>query len=377
MRNGLVTAAFCTAIAVTYSGQAADHGPVYTDPAAADADFAFQGEYLGWQRSQPSPRSSEPYGLQVVALGEGRFAAVKYPGGLPGRGWYRGSRYRLSGERVADLVMLHGDVYDILLERGRATIVTRDGNTAGELIAVRRVSPTMGWPPPPDAVVLFDGREPRHLKGARVSEAGWLEVGTETAAAYRNFRLHAEFLLPYMPAARGQARGNSGLYLQSRYEVQVLDSFGLEGLDNECGGLYKSRAPDVNMCLPPLQWQTYDIDFREPQFDAAGRKTAAARISVWHNGVAIHREVAIPNKTGGGQPEGPAELPIKFQDHGNPVRFRNVWLIETTGSEPWDWPPLPSAPPPLALSRELAGNHPADRGDSARVSGRLVGFPGR
>jgi hypothetical protein len=327
-----------------------DQNPLYTDPAEADADFAFQGEYAGWQRSQPSHRSSEPVGLQVVARGDGRFDAVKYTGGLPGRNWFGDSKYRLSGERIDSFVELRGELYDIILEEdGAATVYARDGRVAGELERVRRISPTLGLIPPPDAVVLFGTGESGRLKNPKLTEDGLLLPGTETAEPYRDFRLHAEFRLPYKPFANEQSRGNSGVYLQGRYEVQILDSFGLDGLNNECGALYKLRAPDVNMCLPPLEWQTYDIDFRAARFDGA-TKTRDARITVWHNGVPVHADVAIPNKTGAGKPEGPEPLPILLQDHGNPVVFRNLWLIETGNDSYGLWRPFPpDRLPPLPL----------------------------
>ncbi len=141
--------------------------------------------------------------------------------------------------------------------------------------------------------------------------------------------MHLEFKLPYMPAARGQARGNSGCYLQGRYEVQILDSFGLEGKNNECGGIYEIKDPDVNMCLPPLAWQTYDIDYTAARYDASGGKTANARITVSHNGVVIHDNVELPRATRAAPvKEGPEPGPIYLQDHGNPVRFRNIWVVE-------------------------------------------------
>ena len=128
-------------------------------------------------------------------------------------------------------------------------------------------------------------------------------AGPLTAEPVGDFRLHIEFRLPYKPHARGQNRGNSGVYIQERYEVQVLDSFGLEGVANECGGLYRQRPPDVNMCLPPLAWQTYDIWF----------------------------QAALPSQTRAGKNDEPLPLPIRLQDHGNPVVYRNIWLIEGDG----------------------------------------------
>ena len=130
-----------------------------------------------------------------------------------------------------------------------------------------------------------------------------------------------------MPSAAGQGRGNSGVYVQRRYEVQVLDSFGLDGVENECGALYRQKAPDVNMCLPPLSWQTYDIWFTAARFDAEGNKIANARITLLHNGVPVQNDYEITGKTGAGKPEGPEPFPILLQNHGNPVQYRNIWLV--------------------------------------------------
>lgn len=151
-----------------------------------------------------------------------------------------------------------------------------------------------------------------------------------TKDRFRDFKLHIEFRTPFMPAARGQGRGNSGVYLQGRYEIQVLDSYGLEGRDNECGGIYQVGAPMVNMALPPLQWQTYDITFRAPRFDASGNKTENAVVTVIHNGVTIHDRRKLPGPTGGAMDGNESEPGgIYLQDHGNPVQFRNIWLVET------------------------------------------------
>jgi hypothetical protein len=118
------------------------------------------------------------------------------------------------------------------------------------------------------------------------------------------------------------------MYVHGRYEVQILDSFGLEGKDNECGGIYQIAEPDVNMCFPPLAWQTYDADFQAARYDDQGNKTANARLTVRHNGVVIHDDLELPRATPGRYGEGPEPGPLFLQDHGNPVVFRNIWIVE-------------------------------------------------
>ena len=238
-----------------------------------------------------------------------------------------------------------GVVLGASLWAGRVDGDTLTGTVAGKdkgtftLKRTVRTSPTLGQKPPADAVVLFDGRnfdawKPLDPNLAAVKwklvEDGAAQVNGGDIITREKFgaqQLHVEFRLPYMPEARGQGRANSGVYLVGRYEVQVLDSYGLEGEDNECGGIYQIARPKANLCLPPLQWQTYDITFHPAVADAVGKKTQNARITVVHNGVVIHDNLELPRITGGAvddrewQPEG-----LKLQDHGNPVQFRNIWV---------------------------------------------------
>lgn len=265
--------------------------------AKEDPDFAIQGEYVGAERA-----------MQVVAAGDGEFDVVIYEGGLPGAG-----------------------------ARGEPRRIESDIDSIGQLIdsmgmlRTERSSPTMNQAPPNDAVVLFDGTLgslQQHWVDAKLSADGLLEPGTSTKQSFRDYRLHLEFRTPYAPEARGQARGNSGVYHLSRYETQILDSFGLTGLDNETGAIYTISAPLINSCFPPLRWQTYDVDFTAPRFNETGEKTTSARMTVRLNGITVQNDVEVPHFTRAATfsddaPQGP----LMLQDHGDPVRFRNIWLV--------------------------------------------------
>jgi hypothetical protein len=147
----------------------------------------------------------------------------------------------------------------------------------------------------------------------------------QTRQGYESCTLHVEFAVDENNQ-EGQANGNSGVYLQGSYEVQILNSFGQEPADNIAGGIYRVKAPDINIAYPPYEWQTYDIEFVAPTWED-GKKTTNAKVSVWHNGVRIHKDVEIPGMTGSGQPETPGPKGIYLQDHGNLIRFRNIWIV--------------------------------------------------
>lgn len=288
--------------------------PTFTTEEAAGAPFKFQGEYAG-----------EKLGANVIAYPD-RYRVVFFNGGLPGAGWDLGPKIEADGKEENGVIKF-SDPCPAVLAYGVLKGKTGAG-VAYELKRIVRTSPTADAKPPAGAIVLFDGKSADEWNGGKLDERKLLNCGVTSKKAFKDFSMHIEFILPFKPGGTGQGRGNSGVYLQNRYEVQVLDSFGLKGVDNECGGLYKIASPKQNMCFPPLQWQTYDIDFTAAKFDASGAKTANAKVSVKHNGVVIHEGQELPKQTGGGKPETPEAGPIQLQNHGNPVFFRNIWVVE-------------------------------------------------
>ncbi|MEZ6016747.1 MAG: sulfatase-like hydrolase/transferase [Planctomycetota bacterium] len=162
--------------------------------------------------------------------------------------------------------------------------------------------------------------------GVLTASPGWDSV--VTPAPYQDFRMHLEFNVNAAANEDREANGNSGVYIQQRYELQILDSFGVTSARYEawdCGSLYRLKKPDRLACKPAGEWQSFDIVFRAARFDGA-QKLEPARITVLQNQTLIHDNVELPRKTGAGQPEGPDARPIKLQGHHNQVRFRNVWI---------------------------------------------------
>lgn len=303
---------------------------VSADPTKVDDDFPLQGEYAGLILPDDGRSIYRQAALQVVALGNGEFAGTYYDYGLPGAGWDRQTPAKLTGKREGQKLVLNGDEITAIISDRHVDLTSSSGNLLGRFPKKHRKSPTLGQRPPANAIVLFDGTSVEHFKNGKMTEDGLLKEGTEISSEYKDFQLHLEFRLPYMPNSRGQKRGNSGVYLQSRYEVQILDSFGLEGVFNECGALYRYHPPMVNMCLPPLQWQTYDITFLSARFDSSGNKISNTRLTVRHNGVLVHNNRNVERKTGAGKKESPETFPTKLQNHNDPVRFRNIWLVDLT-----------------------------------------------
>ena len=294
--------------------------PAVTDLAQVDAQYAYVGEYT-------ADTPSGPVGVRIsTQAGDQPMFAKIYKGGLPGLGWKTDKPELATGALDSQGLTLRGTEGSARQVRSSSDrIVLVEAN--GQEIALKKISRhgvTLGKPAPAGAKVLFNGSDTSAWKNAKVTDDGLLRMGCETVDPLVGGHLHVEFRTPYMPTSVGQKRGNSGIYLQKRYEVQVLESFALEGIENECGAIYRQRRPDLNMALPPLVWQSYDI-FLTPAVFKDGQKVKGTELTVIHNGVPVHYRTLVVAKTGAGSAEGPDPLPLLLQDHGDPVVYRNIW----------------------------------------------------
>jgi hypothetical protein len=353
-RFASVLSALFLVIALAGSLRAQNKTPgVWVDPADASlpVEFKIQGEYVG------DGAGGGKLGCQVIALGKEALQAVLLPGGLPGDGWDGKHKILLAGKIEGDQAVFTpaGGQRKYLAPSAEefsatsqfppagqkdATATLRNGVLSGniegsgefQLQRVERKIPAMGTKPPENAIVLFDGSNTSEWTRGRLDEkTRFLNTDgsdTMTKRKFNNYVMHVEFMLPFRPEARGQGRGNSGFYQVDHYEVQILDSFGLDGKNNECGGVYTKAGPQVNMCFPPLTWQTYDVEFTNA-VATNGKKVKNARMTLKHNGVVIHDDLEISGTTGGSRsdPEG-TPGPIKLQGHGNPLQYRNIWIVE-------------------------------------------------
>lgn len=241
----------------------------------------------------------------------------------------------ISGEKMTGTFMFRGDLLGFSLEK------------------IERISPTMGAEPAAGAITLFDGSGFNHWIGDGNQPVKWKIINENEAEVvpgipgkrpkndiftrkkFTDVYLHVEFKLPLMAETVGQQRANSGVIFEGVGEVQILDSYGLEGNFNECGAIYRNSPPKVNMAYPPLSWQTYDIIFRSPAYDEIGKRTGDGKITVYHNGVRIHHEHPLkrgPKQLDSGMTEFPVS--IRLQDHQNTLWFRNIWAVELDGNQP-------------------------------------------
>ncbi len=304
-----------------------------------DVTDGFMGD---WQGSYDTDGGDwGQFDAQVIGLGDGKyrmrilesFASDQEPINV-----YDVTR---NGDKVSFVSANGGDDTGQGEVKGKVCKGTFSGENSGtfNMEKVVRLSPKLGATPPEGGIVLFDGTNTDQWQHpGKDGPITWILVGGAMEAVkgnivtkkkFKDFTLHLEFRTPYMAKARGQGRGNRGVYVLGRYEVQVLDSYGLEGLDNECGGIYKIGRPYSNMCAPPGQWQSYDMTFKAAKFDNQGTKTDNALLTVVHNGVTIHDDRELPGPTGGAL-DGNESAPggIFLQDHSNPVQYRNIWIVE-------------------------------------------------
>lgn len=301
-------------------------------PATAQ-EQAVQGLYEGTSTTGTTRSSCE---ARVVACGRDTYKLFLRPTQaeekaprieLDGKDEDKGARFTGKAE---------GEAWTLFCD-GATVEGTAGAQTRLALKRVQRESPTLGARPPAGALVLLDGKHFDELVVGRrgdgtepswkVVEEGAIEVprgGMRTKRQLSgSFKLHVEFKVPLQPEARGQGRGNSGVYLPCGEEIQVLDSFGMTTYKGGgCGGLYPHKDPDAFdrfslASLPPLQWQTYDVEYRVQQEE--GKPVGNPRVTVRHNGIKIHDDVKLGRKA---RPGG-----LFFQDHGNPVAYRNIWLL--------------------------------------------------
>jgi len=239
---------------------------------------------------------------------------------------------------------MHGLLGFALLPACAAVLVAQDPQpfsppkTAPPIVTPGRTNSD----PPSDAIVLFDGKDLSRWRTDNggppkwIVRDGYMEVAPGagdimTADKFGDVQLYIEWATPAVVKGEGQERGNSGVFLMGRYEVQVLDSYANETyFHGQAGSVYKQYAPLVNASRKPGEWQAYDIIFRAPRFDEQGKVTDRARVTVFHNGVLIQNNVEIYGTTYNDRPAlytaHPAEESLKLQDHHNPVRYRNIWI---------------------------------------------------
>lgn len=317
-------------------------------PAAfAEEDDGVMGLYMGGFTG--AWKSDYALRVQVAGQSDRTFHIVLYATKIMGKDEFRleakGKREVLGesdGRKTFSPVSIEGEAEFNGAKRAitgkieDGILIGRLGGEDGTFELARKLitPPSLGMPPTSDAIALLDGtsmdgwvRDPEKFCAQPDGSVQICSSNFRTVQEFGDAEYHIEFMTPYMPNARYQARGNSGVYLMGRYEVQVLDSFGSAPEWDLCGGIYKVAKPLVDAVLPPLTWQTYDIKFIAPRFDENGKKTANAKITVLHNGIVIHDRLELNDVTPGGisSTEAPTG-PLMLQDHRDPVRYRNIWV---------------------------------------------------
>ncbi len=300
--------------ALTFAGRAAAQIHAI-EPEQAGADFPLQGEYLG---EAVVGGTRTVLAAQVAAMGGGVFRAVMLPGGFPGAGYKGTGRVEAPGTRSGAKGSATGGGYQLAFD-GTDLTGSGPGGVTVTLHRTVRSSPTMGLAAPSGATILFGGKDLSAWDStAGIDARGFLKVPSQTKPISGNFSVHLEFRVPFEPEGRGQARGNSGFVMPTGTwsELQVLDSFGDEPLIDGLGSVYANAKPLVVASLPPLAWQTYDIQYTAP---VTSGTTAPAKFTAWINGVLVQEGTVLKNR--------PTASVILLQDHTHPVFYRNIWMV--------------------------------------------------
>jgi len=305
-------------------------------------DDRLMGEYAG---SLTADGKASDGLAQVIPEGKGQYRAVLMRGLWGQDKAKKPVRIELTGKAAGNEVALSAMVNNVPWSGklvGRETLTVQAADGGGRFVGrfTVRTSDTLAAKPPEGAIVLlpFEPGKPPPLaewtnKNWKPLASGAMEVRRGNTSSVRKFgscKVHIEFRCPYEPTKRGQGRGNSGVYLQRRYEVQVLDSFGLIPRMGDCGAIYGVSIPKINPSLPPLAWQTYDIEFVASKVGADGKVVRKPMMkAVYHNGIKTHENVALPGHTTAAAASGyTATDALMLQDHGNKVQYRNIWVVE-------------------------------------------------
>lgn len=315
-------------------------------PAKAEMD-TIMGDYDG--TFTPAGGQAAKAYARAIAYPDGRYQVVLYTQEWPKES--EKTRFEVPGQLKGDTVEFAGQANDPKGQpfgpqwqgsiKGGQLTATGTGEGGGEfkLAHLYRKSASLGMKPLPGATVLlpYDGKSPSSLAAFdnnptwKLLPEGIVEVTHGDLFSKQKFgdaQVHLEFCLPFMPSETGQGRANSGVYLQNRYEVQVLDSFGLVERDDDCAGVYHYGAPKMNACLPPTCWQTYDIIYRSARFDADCDTSEMPLITVYLNGALVQEGMIAPSPTPGGAAGNTKRGEFRLQDHLNPVHYRNAWILE-------------------------------------------------
>ncbi|MDA7951811.1 MAG: DUF1080 domain-containing protein [Pirellulaceae bacterium] len=313
---------------------------VYTDLESVPEKYRFFGEYLG-KMPDTGGRDAIPAGLeigtQLVILGKEEIGVTGYGDGLPGREG-KHEKFGMIQGAMSFTGKLKLDAAKNLPLKGQAEgtvmLFTKRGTLEGYMNKTRitthpkihRKSSTEGEKPPKEGLLLF-GKDTNHFSESKLFKEQYLLPGTSTKEKFGDHTLHIEFMIPLKPTAPKMERAKSGILLQGRYKLHLIDSFGWGPEKKGCGAI-GGNAPRLNLSYPPLSWQTFDIDFKGARYDKSGKKIENAKVTIKQNGTLIHEDLELTETSEEGEKEGPTKGPLVLQKCDDPILYRNIWVVE-------------------------------------------------